>query len=108
MTNAEALLARVGYPLSDNAIQMALEKRGMSVDDDYVALEDVQSFDLAYADCLFVVIASPASFSEGGMSVTSADVNRLIEMANFIYKKYGEVSPIKDTLRPIARFVNRW
>ena len=112
MTNAEALLARVGYPLSENQIHIALENRAMVPDDLFVALENVQAMDLAYADCLVMLVSAPASVSEGGFSVSVGDRNLLTNMANKVFAKYGETSPLptlpSTNPAPKATFVQRW
>jgi hypothetical protein len=107
MTNSEALLAKVGYPLSDNAIHIALEVRELDPADIFVASENIQAFDLAYADALVMIITQPSSFSEGGYSVSAGDRKILAEMANKIFLKYGKASPL-ESLKPKATFVQRW
>jgi len=107
MTNSEALLAKVGYPLTDNAIKLALEGRELDHADIYAALQNVQAFDLAYADALVMLITQPNSISEGGYSVSAGDRKTLAEMANKIYLKYGKASPLENP-KPKATFVQRW
>ena len=100
MTNLEAIKGRLNYPLSDNAFILALTDRGLTSTDTYAKGE---SFDLAYADSITMLVTSP-KVSEGGYSVSLTDKATLIKLANGIYNKYGEPS----SLKPIARFVNRW
>lgn len=103
MTNLEALKAKVAYPLSDNAFKVALIDRDLS---DSLAYTPGQAFDLAYADVIMTLIASPNT-SEGGYSVSLSDRARLIELANGIYAKYGLTSPLEEK-KPTAKFVQRW
>lgn len=107
MTNSEALLAKVGYPLSDNAIHLALEGRELDPVDIYVATDNATAFELAYADCLVMLITQPSSISEGGYSVSAGDRKVLAEMANKIFLKYGKASPL-ESQKPKATFVQRW
>jgi len=105
MTNLEALRARVGYPLTDNALEYALSKRSLDKDDIWQATSE--AFDLAYADALVIVLTSPDSVSEGGYNISSNDKKFIAETANQIYKTYGQASFI-PALTPTARFVQRW
>jgi hypothetical protein len=107
MTNSEALLAKVGYPLSEDAIHLALEGRELDPVDIFVALENVQAFDLAYADALVMILTQPNSISEGGYSVSAGDRKMLAEMANKNFLKYGKASPLENP-KPKATFVQRW
>ena len=107
MTNSEALLAKIGYPLSDNAIHLALEGRELDPVEIYVALENVQAFDLAYADALVMLLTQPGSISEGGYSISIGDRKTLAEMASKIFLKYGKASPLENP-KPKATFIQRW
>jgi len=104
MTNLEALRARVGYPLSDDSLQVALSGRSLNPDTLFVATGS--SFDLAYADALVTVITSP-NISEGGFSISMADKKQLADIANLIYTNNGVASVVPKTL-PTATFVQRW
>jgi hypothetical protein len=107
MTYTEALLAKVGYPLSDNAIHLALEGRELDPTEIFVATENVQAFDLAYADALVMVLTQPGSISEGGYSISAGDRILLANIANRMFIKYGKASPL-ESAKPQARFVQRW
>lgn len=101
MTYLEAIKAKLNYPLSENAFILALTDRGLTSTGTYVTGE---SFDLAYVDSIMMLVTSP-NVSEGGYSVSLSDKKTLLDLANGIYTKHGE--PIRS-LKPIARFVNRW
>jgi hypothetical protein len=104
MTYLEAIKAKLSYPLSDsNAFILALTDRGLTSTDTYAAGE---SFDLAYADLIVVLVTTP-NISEGGYSVSLSDRNTLIKIANGIYTKYEVETPL-SSLKPTATFVNRW
>jgi hypothetical protein len=100
MTYLEALKGKVDYPLTDNAFTLCLEDRGITSSGTYVKGE---SFDLAYADALMIVVTT-ADKKEGGYSISLTDKKTLEKLANGIYSKYGIVS----SLKPTAKFVQRW
>lgn len=100
MTYLEALKAKIDYPLSDNAFTLALTDRGLVSTDTYVK---GKLFDLAYADCLTVLV-SMADKKEGSFSISISEKENLIRLANGIYSRYGIVSSLKAT----AKFVQRW
>lgn len=105
MTYLEAIKGKVCYPLSEKAFGLALLDRGLTSTSDYTATSE--AFELAYADCLVMLLTSPKSVSESGFSLTTADKETLKEIANGIYSKYEEASPLrKDT--PTATFVQKW
>jgi hypothetical protein len=107
MTNSEAMLARVGYPISDNSIELALTNRSLVKDDVYSGTS--QAFDLAYADILVTLVTHPQSVSEGGFSLSMGDRKYMSDIAATTYKKYGEKNPLENTkLNPKATFVQRW
>ena len=101
MTNLEAIKAKLNYPLSDNAFTLALLDRGLTATDTYAT---GQSFDLAYADTITTLVTAP-NVSEGGYSVSLSDKKTLLDLANGIYKKYGEPT---RSLKPTAIFVQRF
>jgi len=107
MTNLEALKAKVGYPLSDNSLKVALSGRAITAVDTFDSTVDVSSFELAYADCLTTILSTPNSVSEGGFSVTVADRETLRNLANKIYTKYEQASPILKN-NPTGTFKQIW
>ena len=100
MTNLEAIKGTLNYPLSDNAFIKALIDRGLVETATY---SKIQSFDLAYADCITTLVTAP-NVSEGGYSISLSDKATLIKLANGIYSKYGQPGIAK----PTATFVQRW
>ncbi len=104
MTYLEAIKAKLSFPLSDaNSYVLALSDRGLTSTDTYVAGEP---FDLAYADSIVMILTTP-NISEGGYSISLTDRTALINLANGIYAKYGVANPV-SSLKPTAKFVNRW
>jgi len=107
MTNLEALKAKVGYPLSDNALIVALSSRDIIHQDTFSVSANVSGFELAYADSLITILSTPSNVSEGGYSVSVSDRKILSELANKIYLKYDESSPVTSTT-PKATFRQSW
>ena len=103
MTNLDALKAKVGYPMADASFELALTKRGLTSTDIFTG-ED-SAFELAYADCILVLLTSPSSVQEGGYSIQLGGKDALADIANKIYDKYGKTIP---TPKPVAKFVQRW
>ena len=104
MTILDAIKADVSYPLSDNAFELALIKRGLTSADTVTAIITAsEEYELAVADCLMSAATSP-DVKEGGYSVSMSDKKNIIARANGIYSKYG----ISSSLKPTAKFVNRW
>lgn len=101
MTNLEAIKGKLGYPLSDNAFKVALADRVLT---DSATYTKCQAFDLAYADAI-VMIITKGNVSEGGFTVSMAEVKTLTSLANGIYAQYGIASPLP---KPTAKFVQRW
>lgn len=105
MNYLEAIKAKLGYPITDNAAELALITRGLVTTDTFVATS--QAFELAYADSIMTILTSPTSIKEGGYAITYSDQKSLLSIANYFYARYGAANPL-ETLRPKARFVHRW
>lgn len=101
MTNLEAIKAKLNFPLPDNAFILALNDRGLTDSATYVKSA---AFDLAYADSIMSLLTSPNT-TEGGYSISMADKNALIALANGIYAANGVATPMA---KPTATFVQRW
>ncbi len=101
MTNLEAIKAKVNFPLPENAFKVALLDRGASDSATYSVGD--QSFELAYADCLCIVINS-SNMQEGGFSVSVGDRKYLVKQVSAIYEKYKKSNPLKDKVK----FVQPW
>lgn len=108
------LRGSVGYIISDEALLSILLSRGVESGSIASTLTTKEK-ELCLAD-LYVYCASLPSTSatvedadagwkhrEGGMQKNSSDVNRLIQLANGIYKKYGEnTSKSSIKMRPFG------
>lgn len=101
MTNLEAIKGIIGYPLPETGLTKVLEDRSLTTSGTYVKCA---SFDLAYADALMIVVASP-NINEGGFSVSQSEKDNLISIANGIYAQNGIANKMA---KPTAKFVQRW
>lgn len=101
MTYLEALKGKLNFPLSDNSFILALTDRGLTESATYAKCA---AFDLAYADAIMTVITSP-NVSEGGYSITLTERSNLLKLAEAMYAKHGQNTPVS---KPSAKFVNRW
>lgn len=102
LTILAAIKSQVQYPLPSDFYLTILVKRGL--DGDCVCTNETlesAGFKGAQADCLRQIILYPNSISEGGMSITKADRQSLLFMANKLYKEIGE-EPIDE--RPKVTF----
>ena len=96
MTVLDAIKATVaGYPLSNNAFNLALTDRGLSGTDLYTGTS--RALELAKAD-IFMVLATSANVSEGGFSVSIPDRKVFLSRATAIYNRYGEETSGGDTV----------
>lgn len=93
MTNLEALKAKLNYPLSDNSYTVALQDRDLMANSVYVG---GRAFDLAYADVINTLVTSPDS-KEGGYTISLTDKDKLLRLADGIYKTYGETNPMSES-----------
>ncbi len=89
MTVLEAVKCSVGFPISNNNVEMLCIRRGVELEDDFTSETDRKSFDLVVADCIKLGLTTP-NVSEGGVSISMPDRNSLIQFANGIYSRYGE------------------
>ena len=100
MTTVEALKASVGYPIADKYLERVLLDRGIRSNDLYEGL--TPSFMLAKADIYALMVVSP-NISEGDVNLVIQDRSMFMELANTIYKRYGDPGEIltdaKNTFR---------
>lgn len=90
-TVLSALEAQVEYPIKEDFFITTLIKRGLNGDDECTKeILDSPKFIGAHADCIKHLILYPNSISEGGMSISKADRDSLMFIANRLYKSIGE------------------
>lgn len=102
MTVEEAITNTVGFRVRSATIQVICAKRGLRPNDTFDANTSVRSFDLATADAVKLALTMP-NVSEGGVSISMPDKDKLLAFANSIYSQYGEpiVTSQAATVKPI-------
>jgi hypothetical protein len=105
MTNLEAIRAKVGYPLSDEAFEIALQGQGFTSDEIYVIDVNADEFELAYADALRIILTSPSSVTEGGFSISISEKKIISDIVDRIYAKHDIASP---EAKPTGKFIQPW
>lgn len=101
LTVLSSLKAQVQYPLPADFYQSIMVKRGLADGECTKEIMESAEFKGAQADCLKQIILYPNSVSEGGMSISKADKNDLLFIANRLYREIGE-EPISE--RPTITF----
>ena len=93
-TILQALKDEVHYNLSSGFIENRLLERGLNSEDEITieTLKDNQ-FKGAVADCLISLIQAP-NFSEGDISLSLSDKDKILSLANSIYSSIGETANI--------------
>lgn len=91
MTNLEAIISEVSYPLSENTFQKKLIDRGINPLDNYTG--KTKEFELAMAD-LYVTLLTAANVREGDFQVSLTEKEALTKVASGLYRKHGEPNPL--------------
>jgi hypothetical protein len=87
----DALIGSVNYPLGENNVLPICIKRNLDPDSNLSGeIANSKEYELAYADCLKFV-ATMVNLAQGGGSVTQTNADQMIQTANAIYAKYGEM-----------------
>jgi len=90
MTILEALSDLITYPIKPGAYQQTIIKRGLNPSDEADrTMLNSPSYNLCYADLLVLEIEA-INTSKEGRSISKAKEESLRELANDIYRKYGE------------------
>lgn len=90
MTNKEALMAVVGFEVSDDAIDKSLVDAGIKGAEEYTT-NDAEDIDLCAIDLLQLLLSVP-NVSEGGYSI-SYDRTAIKDRLNFLSGKHGLMNP---------------
>ncbi len=89
-TIMQALKDEVHYKLSSGFFENRLLERGLNGDDGCtIELFKSKQFKGAVADCLSSLIQAP-NFSEGDVSFSLSDKDKILSRANAIYNSIGE------------------
>lgn len=89
-TILQALKDEVHYKLSSGFFENRLLERELDADE--ICTKDVltsKPFKGAVADCLISLIQAP-NFSEGDISFSQSEKDKILSLANSIYKSIGE------------------
>lgn len=106
-TILQALKDEIGFPVKQGFFENRLIARGMNSDDEFSAdTAKSDTYWLTYADCLKgLVVGMPNIVTEGDLSLSGADKDNMLKIANGIYTRYGEDdSVIKDT-QPTVTYI---
>ncbi len=101
LTVTAALKAQVQYPLPEDFFSFVMTRRGLKDGKCTKEIMDSPEFKGATADCIRQILRFPASVSEGGMSISKASREDLLNEANRLYRQIGE-DPIDE--RPKITF----
>lgn len=102
MTNLEAIKAEVVHPLPDNSFKKVLLDRGLPDSDQYDP-NNLRPFELAKADAILIVVASP-NISEGGYTLTVSEKKELKAIASGLYQKHS----VSDPSRAVVSTISPW
>ena len=107
MTVLEALQAKVTYPLGAAFFKTILIERSLAGTDAYTAdVAKSKKFRLATADC-YKAVAFGVNVTEGSLSISQPERDKLIALANSIYRQYDE-QPIGAVVQPGIQFLKDW
>ena len=99
-----ALVNSVSFPLVSEQVEVIAIRRGLNAFDEFSAdVATSKEFELAYADCLKLIVTHP-NVSEGGVSISISDRKSFIGLANGVYRKYSEslIQEERPTVQPIV------
>lgn len=107
MTVLEALQAKVPYPLKAAFFETILIERSLTGTDQYTAtIATSKKFRLATADC-YKAVATGVNVTEGSLSISIPERDKLLALANSIYRQYDE-QPVGATVQPGIKFLKDW
>lgn len=91
-TILQALKDEIHYKLSSGFFENRLLSRNLNGEDECTAeIFNSKQFKGAVADCLSSLIQAP-NFSEGDVSFSQSDKDKILSLANSIYRSIGESS----------------
>ena len=89
-TILEAIVDEVHYPISSGNLENRLITRGLDSDTEFTTeIANSKEYKGALADCLISLVSAP-NFTEGDVTISLSDKDKIIEMANRLYESIGE------------------
>jgi uncharacterized protein DUF6706 len=98
MTNKEALIAKLNYPLSDNALEVAMIDRGIQGGQVYTP-DGKKDIELATMDLLYLTLTQP-DVVEGGYQVLHQDFLKKVRERLMQLATLNGATDIIDLLNP--------
>lgn len=89
MTNKEALLSQINFPLSGSSIELALTNAGVTSNMEYVPLESQRGVETALAGLILIIATSPKSVSELDYSISAQDIDDLLKLRSVFIKRWN-------------------
>lgn len=107
-TILQALKDEIGFPIKSGFFENKLIARNINPDDEFSAdTAKNDSYLLTYADCLKgLVVGLPNSVTEGDLSLSGADKDNMLKIANGIYNRYGEEESVIKDVQPTVRYID--
>ena len=100
MTIAKAISSEVGFRLTDETIEVICIKRGLTPTHEFNRSVDMRAFNLCVADTIKHALTMP-NVSEGGVSISMPDRDKMVGVVNSIYSRYDE--PLFQTQPAIVK-----
>lgn len=89
-TILQAIVDDVHYPVSSGNLENRLITRGLDSDTEFTQdIANGKGYKGALADCLISLVYAP-NFTEGDVSISLSDKDKIISIANKLYQEIGE------------------
>lgn len=91
-TILQAIVDDVHYPVSSGNLENRLITRGLDGDNEFTQnIANGKEYKGALADCLISLVYAP-NFTEGNVTISLSDKDKIINIANNLYGSIGEDS----------------
>ena len=89
-TILEAIVDDIHYPVSSGNLENRLITRDLEGGNEFNKdIANSKEYKGALADCLISLVSAP-NFTEGDVTISLSDKDKIIEMANRLYESIGE------------------
>lgn len=89
-TILQAIVDDVHYPVSSGNLENRLITRGLDSDKEFTQdIANGKEYKGALADCLVSLVYAP-NFTEGNVTISLSDKDKIISIANKLYQEIGE------------------